>query len=215
LRTPASELGRVTVEKAVKHPNWKMGSKISIDSATLMNKGLELIEACALFNLPESQVDVVVHPQSVVHSLVEFQDGSMLAQMSSADMRIPIAYSLSYPERIVSGAKPLRLTEIARLDFDTPDIGRFPCLRVAREAARTGGNAPAILNAANEIAVQAFQDKLLGFMNIPELIERVLEACPYDSITDLNQVLSIDLMARRVAREILQTKSWPKTVSGN
>ncbi len=215
LRTPTSELGRVTVKQAVKHPNWKMGSKISIDSATLMNKGLELIEACALFNLPESQVDVVVHPQSVVHSLVEFQDGSMLAQMGSADMRIPIAYSLSYPDRIVSGAKPLRLTEIARLDFDRPDIGRFPCLRLAREAARTGGNAPAILNAVNEIAVQAFQDQILGFMNIPELIERVLEACPYESITDINQVLSVDLMARRVAKEILQTKSWPKTVSGN
>jgi len=138
-----------------------------------------------------------------------------LAQMGSADMRIPIAYSLSYPDRIVSGAKSLRLTEIARLDFDKPDIGRFPCLRLAREAARTGGNAPAILNAANEIAVQAFQDQILGFMNIPELIEKVLEACPYESITDINQVLRIDLMARRVAKEILQTKFWPKTGPAN
>ncbi|MCP4828983.1 MAG: 1-deoxy-D-xylulose-5-phosphate reductoisomerase [Proteobacteria bacterium] len=203
LHTPAAALANVSATQALEHPNWKMGPKVSIDSATLMNKGLELIEACALFSIPESQVDIVIHPQSIVHSLVEFCDGSLIAQLASADMRIPIAHALAYPERINSGATSLSLTAVASLQFEEPDTERFPCLRLAREAARAGGSVPTVLNAANEVAVSAFQEGKLGFMQIPQLIERVLDVLPGERVTSLEAVTHIDDKARQLAQHML------------
>ena len=167
LRTPASELRGVTPEQACAHPRWVMGRKISVDSATLMNKGLELIEACLLFGLPPAQVEVVVHPQSIVHSFVEYVDGSMLAQLGNPDMRTPIAHALGWPERLASGVESLDILRAARLDFEAPDVDQFPCLRLARAAAEAGGTAPAVLNAANEVAVDAFLERRLVFPGHP------------------------------------------------
>ncbi len=161
----------MTPEQAIAHPNWRMGPKISVDSATLMNKGLELIEACHLFAVAPDAVRVVIHPQSIVHSMVEFDDGSVLAQMSEPDMRVPIAHALGWPDRIASGAARLDLVKIARLSFEDPDFERFPCLRIAQEAARAGGTMPAVLNAANEVAVAAFLGRRLNFASIATVIE--------------------------------------------
>ena len=205
LRMPAEELAWVTPTQAAAHPNWQMGQKISVDSASLMNKGLELIEACVLFGLPSSQVNVLIHPQSIVHSLVEFSDGSVLAQMAKPDMRIPIANALTYPERIASGAPALQLQAVGALEFEEPDPVRFPCLRLAKEAARAGGTAPAILNAANEIAVAAFSTRQLLFPGIAELVERVLQRLPVESVISLDQVVAVDQMARNLAKELISS----------
>jgi 1-deoxy-D-xylulose-5-phosphate reductoisomerase len=203
LRTPASAMRAVTPEQACKHPRWVMGRKISVDSATLMNKGLELIEACLLFALPPAQVEVVVHPQSIVHSLVEYIDGSMLAQLGNPDMRTPIAHALGWPERIASGVESLDILRAARLDFEAPDATRFPCLGLARAAAEAGGTAPAVLNAANEVAVEAFLQRRLSFLEIPEVIERVLAGHRTQPASSLDDVLGADDWARREAQAAL------------
>ncbi|MFO7305259.1 MAG: 1-deoxy-D-xylulose-5-phosphate reductoisomerase [Gammaproteobacteria bacterium] len=203
LRTSAEALRHVTPEQACAHPRWSMGRKISVDSATLMNKGLELIEACVLFDLAPSRVEVVVHPQSIVHSLVEYLDGSMLAQLGNPDMRTPIAHALGWPERLASGVESLDIIRTARLDFEAPDVGRFPCLRLARSAAEAGGTAPAVLNAANEIAVEAFLERRLAFVDIPAVIETVLSQHNTAPIASLEDVLSADEWARREARSVI------------
>jgi len=195
-----AELVAVTPAQALNHPNWVMGPKITIDSATLMNKGLEVIEARWLFNATPDQVEVVVHPQSVIHSMVEYIDGSVLAQLGSPDMRTPIAYALSYPDRLESGAPTLDLFKVARLDFEAPDTTRFPCLVLAYEALRRGGTAPAILNAANEIAVQAFLQQKVGFMDIPRMIESVLADANIEDASSLQQVITADDWARHAAQ---------------
>ncbi|MBI3898569.1 MAG: 1-deoxy-D-xylulose-5-phosphate reductoisomerase [Gammaproteobacteria bacterium] len=203
-RTWAAErLGQVTPEQACAHPKWAMGRKISVDSATLMNKGLELIEACRFFNVSPPQVEVVIHPQSVIHSMVEYTDGSVLAQLSNPDMRIPIAHALGWPERIDSGARPIDLYELARLEFSAPDTERFPCLRLAYEAAATGGTAPAILNAANEVAVAAFLDRQISFTDIPRVIAQALRDVPTRVDQSLEWVLADDARARAVATDFI------------
>jgi 1-deoxy-D-xylulose-5-phosphate reductoisomerase len=194
-----SELEAVTPKEACDHPNWSMGPKISVDSATMMNKGLEVIEACWLFDLPPERVEVVVHPQSVVHSLVEYVDGSVLAQLGNPDMRTPIAHALAWPERIASGVEPLDLLAIGRLDFQRPDPGRFPCLRLAYEALATGGTAPAVLNAANEVAVQSFLEGRLGFCDIPRVIEHALGAVGARDAESLESIMEDDAAARECA----------------
>jgi 1-deoxy-D-xylulose-5-phosphate reductoisomerase len=199
LSTPPEELTQVTPEQACAHPRWVMGRKISVDSATLMNKGLELIEACRLFRVPPDQVQVVIHPQSVVHSLVEYTDGSVLAQLGNPDMRTPIAHALAWPERIESGVKSLDLFEIAHLDFQRPDMQRFPCLRLAYEAAAAGGTAPAILNAANEVAVAAFLEGRVGFNDIARVIEHTRANVIINEEARLERILADDARAREVA----------------
>jgi 1-deoxy-D-xylulose-5-phosphate reductoisomerase len=196
-----------TVEEAVAHPNWAMGRKISLDSATLMNKGLELIEACLLFALPLAQVEVVVHPQSIVHSLVEYVDGSMLAQLGNPDMRTAIAYALAWPERVEAGVAALDLFKIARLDFQAPDLTTFRCLDLAYRALTAGGTATTILNAANEEAVAAFLDRRLPFLAIAETIERCLDTLASIPATDLATVLDADLTARRTAQRMIASFS--------
>lgn len=197
------QLDNVTPEQACAHPNWSMGRKISVDSATMMNKGLELIEACWLFNVRPEQIQVVIHRQSIIHSLVEYIDGSVLAQMGCADMRIPIAHALGWPERLESGAASLDLFELAQLNFEAPDLDRFPCLRLAYEAAASSGTAPAILNAANEIAVAAFLAGDLDFTAIPAVIEATLAQMTAEDATSLAIILDADARARVVAREQL------------
>lgn len=199
--TPLEALENVTPEAACAHPNWVMGRKISVDSATLMNKGLELIEACFLFGLPPAQVDIVVHPQSIVHSMVEYLDGSVLAQLGSPDMRTPIAHALAWPERIASGVDFLDLVRAGRLDFRAPDADKFRCLKLAQAAARAGGLQPATLNAANEVAVQAFLDRQLNFIGIAAVIEAVITKTSGGRIGALEDVLAADAEARRIARE--------------
>ena len=189
----------MTPEQAVAHPNWRMGPKISVDSATLMNKGLELIEACHLFAVGPDAVQVVIHPQSIVHSLVEFDDGSVLAQLSAPDMRVPIAHALGWPDRIASGAPRLDLVQLARLSFEAPDLERFPCLRIAQEAARTGGSMPAVLNAANEIAVAAFLGRRLNFAGIAAVIDSVLQQHEAGPVRCLDDALAADAWAREHA----------------
>ena len=203
LRTPADRLAAVTPDQACAHPRWKMGRKISVDSATLMNKGLELIEACLLFGMEPARVEVVVHPQSIIHSMVEYVDGSILAQLGNPDMRTPIAHALGWPERIASGVESLDLVAAARLDFEAPDVSRFPSLRLAREAAEAGGTAPAVLNAANEVAVAAFLAGDAGFNRIPEVIEDVLQHHDSAAATSLEAVLEADARARAEARRRL------------
>ena len=178
-----------------------MGRKISVDSATMMNKGLELIEACWLFNTCVESIEVVLHPQSVIHSMVQYNDGSVLAQLGNPDMRTPIAHALSWPERIESGVESLNITDIARLDFQTPDTNRFPCLRLAEQAMQAGGSAPAILNAANEIAVQYFLDARLRFLDIAPVIEACLEKVEAYPVDSIEAVLEIDQTARAIARQ--------------
>ncbi|MBI2780155.1 MAG: 1-deoxy-D-xylulose-5-phosphate reductoisomerase [Gammaproteobacteria bacterium] len=196
---PLSELHHVTPNQACAHPNWVMGRKISVDSATMMNKGLEVIEACWLFNASPDRIQVVLHPQSVIHSMVEYADGSILAQLGSPDMRTPIAHALAWPQRIESGVAPLSLFDVARLDFERPDIARFPCLRLAYEAMQAGGTATAILNAANEIAVASFLDGRLPFTAIPAVIERVLADVPVRDAVSLEVILADDALAREAA----------------
>jgi len=192
-------LARVTPEEACAHPVWAMGRKISVDSATLMNKGLEFIEACQLFALAPDQVDVVLHPQSVVHSLVEYQDGSMLAQLGAPDMRTPIACALAWPERMASGVEFLDLVKVARLDFGRPDLERFPCLALGQAAARAGGLMPAVVNAANEVAVAGFLAGRLNFTGIPEVIESVMTKATTGQIGTIDDVLGADREARALA----------------
>lgn len=197
------ELQAVTPEQAVAHPNWSMGQKISVDSASMMNKGLELIEACWLFSCDSSDIDIVVHPQSVIHSMVEYVDGSVLAQLGNPDMRTPIAHAMAWPERITAGVAPLNLIDIARLDFEVPDDVRFPCLRLARQAAEQRGYSSVYMNAANEIAVQAFLDRRLSFLGIAELIERVMLSADSGEPSDIIAVKEADARARRLAEEVL------------
>jgi 1-deoxy-D-xylulose-5-phosphate reductoisomerase len=196
-------LQTVTPEQACAHPNWSMGRKISVDSATLMNKGLEVIEARWLFDMPPERIDVVVHPQSVIHSLVEYVDGSTLAQLGNPDMRTPIAFALAYPERIDAGVKFLDLFEVAQLTFERPDRQRFPCLDLAYQALRAGASAPAVLNAANELAVEAFLEKRLPFMRIPEVIAATLERMAPQAPESIGHVLEIDRQARQMASGVI------------
>jgi len=207
LRTLAVKaLAGVTPDQACAHPNWSMGRKISVDSATMMNKGLELIEACWLFNLGPERIDVLIHPQSIVHSLVEYVDGSVLAQLGNPDMRTPIAHALAWPERIAAGVKPLDLIAAARLDFTEPDFERFPCLALAQLAAREGRDMPAALNAANEVAVEAFLDGTIGFTDIASLVGNVLERWQPAEPLDLAAVQDSDQRARVLARQFLNTR---------
>ncbi|MDD4911937.1 MAG: 1-deoxy-D-xylulose-5-phosphate reductoisomerase [Sideroxydans sp.] len=199
--TPLEQLHNVTPEQACAHPNWSMGRKISVDSASMMNKGLEVIEACWLFNASADDIQVVVHPQSVIHSMVQYVDGSVLAQLGNPDMRTPIAYALAYPERIDSGVAPLDLFQIAKLDFVAPDFVRFPCLGLAYQALRAGGTVPALLNAANEVAVAAFLDRKIAFLDIPRLIESVLTSVARQEVNALQDVLDADAAARRAGQE--------------
>ncbi len=192
-------MATATREQAVAHPTWDMGAKISVDSATLMNKGLELIEAHFLFDIPEPRIDVLVHPQSVIHSLVEYVDGSVLAQLGTPDMRTPIAYALGWPARLATPAERLDLTKAATLTFEAPDPVRFPALRLTRAALQSGGSAPTLLSAANEVAVQAFLDRRIGFLDIERIVEGTLTALPHRPLRDLDAVREADADARRVA----------------
>ncbi len=205
-QTPLEALARVTPEQACAHPNWSMGRKISVDSATMMNKGLEVIEACWLFHTRPERIKVVLHPQSIIHSMVEYTDGSVLAQMGNPDMRTPIAHALAWPERIASGVSSLDLFEVARLDFEAPDARRFPCLSLAYQAIEQGGTAPAILNAANEVAVAAFLDRRIGFMAIPEVIETALAAIPASDARSLDELLAVDMQTRTLAEQQIRRR---------
>jgi 1-deoxy-D-xylulose-5-phosphate reductoisomerase len=197
------EMRRATAAEAVAHPNWSMGAKISVDSATLMNKGLELIEAFHLFGLPQERIDIVIHPQSVIHSLVEYVDGSVLAQLGAPDMRIPIAYTLAWPERMETPCERLDLVSIARFDFEAPDLKRFPALRIARETLEAGGAKPAILNAANEIAVASFLEDRIGFLDIASVVNETLSAYAPEVPSSIDEVLEVDGEARRVAAGLI------------
>jgi 1-deoxy-D-xylulose-5-phosphate reductoisomerase len=204
LHTPKSKFADITVEQALNHPTWKMGNRITIDSATLMNKGFEVIEACRLFNIPPEQVSVIVHPQSTIHSLVEFVDGSILAQLSVTDMRLPILYALTFPERIPSEMN-FSLSDLRHLDFCPPDMEKFPCLRLAYEAAAAGGAKTVALNAADEIAVSAFLEGSIRFQEIPVLIEEVVSETPVGKLESIRQVLDVDQKARTQARAKVAT----------
>jgi 1-deoxy-D-xylulose-5-phosphate reductoisomerase len=195
----------VTLAQAVSHPNWSMGTKISIDSATMMNKGLELIEAYHLFPVSASQIKILVHPESIIHSMVAYKDGSVLAQMGTPDMRVPIAYALGWPKRMVTNTSRLDLTAIGRLTFKDVDEVKFPALRIAREALVAGGAAPAIMNAANEIAVDAFTRKQIGFLDIVSVVENTLQRMNNHAITCLEDVVAMDSEARSIAQEIIAT----------
>ena len=198
-----AEMAGMTPEQAVAHPNWSMGAKISVDSATMMNKGLELIEAHYLFGLPSGRIDILVHPQSVIHSMVEYVDGSVLAQLGSPDMRIPIAYALAYPERIETPAERLDLARIGSLTFEAPDLDRFPALRIAREALEAGGSAPIVLNAANEEAVAAFLDRRIGFLDICQTVEEAVARTSAAQPRSIAEVIDIDRAARALARDLM------------
>src|SRR5436853_3614863 len=206
LDTPKVKFSSITVEEALNHPTWKTGRRITIDSATLMNKGFEVIEACRLFNLPPSSIEVIVHPQSTIHSMVEFVDGSILAQFSVTDMRLPILYALTYPERVQSDLR-FPVTNLRHLDFRPPDMAKFPCLRLAYEAAEAGGAKPVALNAADEVAVAAFLDGSIRFSNIPEIIENVLVETRTQKIESITQVLEIDAEARQTALRYVERRS--------
>ena len=201
--TPAEQLRTVTPAQAVAHPNWSMGRKISVDSATMMNKGLEVIEAHWLFNAPADRIEVVIHPQSVIHSLVDYNDGSVLAQLGNPDMRTPIAHALAWPDRIDSGVAPLDLFAVGQLNFERPDAKRFPCLDLSYRALRAEGNAAAVLNAANELAVEAFLEERLPFLGIAEVIAETLDEVPQAELPDLDAVLDADRQARSVAGKVL------------
>lgn len=204
---PVEQLESVTVDQACAHPNWSMGRKISVDSASMMNKGLELIEACWLFDARPDQIEVVIHPQSVIHSMVDYIDGSVLAQLGNPDMRTPIAHALAWPERIDSGVSALDLLQTGRLDFEAPDQQRFPCLRIARQAAKDGGTAPAMLNAANEIAVDAFLNGRIRFTEIASIIEDVLDREATVPARCLADVFAADERARALAASWLQNRN--------
>ncbi|MSP27047.1 MAG: 1-deoxy-D-xylulose-5-phosphate reductoisomerase [Methylococcales bacterium] len=198
---PIEKMVDVTPAQAVAHPNWDMGRKISVDSATMMNKGLEMIEACLLFDMKPEQIQIVIHPQSVIHSMVDYVDGTVLAQMGNPDMRIPIAYSLAWPERFDSGVAPLNICDVARMDFEEPDLQRFPCLRLAYEAINAGGIMPTVLNAANEIAVEAFLNEQLRFTDIAVIIERTMAKFEATTADSLRLILDADAEARVVANQ--------------
>lgn len=200
---PIEQLRGVTPAQACAHPNWVMGRKISVDSATMMNKGLEVIEACWLFGTTPAQIEVVIHPQSVIHSMVQYVDGSVLAQLGNPDMRTPIAYALAWPERCAAGVERLNLFDVRHLDFEEPDHDRFPCLRLARDAMSVGGTAPAILNAANEVAVAAFLDEKLAFTDIPRLVGHALERVTARAAADLDTILADDRSARECVERAL------------
>jgi 1-deoxy-D-xylulose-5-phosphate reductoisomerase len=208
LHTPKSQFSSITVEQALNHPTWKMGRRITIDSATLMNKGFEVIEACRLFNLPPSRVQVIVHPQSTIHSMVEFVDGSILAQFSVTDMRLPILYALTYPERIESDMR-FPVMDLRHLDFSPPDMGKFPCLGLAYEAAEAGGAKTVALNAADEVAVAAFLDGGIRFVEIPDIIKMVLGETEVGKLESISKVLEADAEARRVAHEAVEQLGQP------
>lgn len=200
---PLEQLVNVTPAQAIAHPNWDMGRKISVDSATMMNKGLEMIEACLLFNMKPDQIQVVIHPQSVIHSMVDYIDGTVLAQMGNPDMRIPIAHSLAWPDRFDSGAKPLNIFEVRHMDFEEPNLERFPCLRLAYKAMHAGGTMPTTLNAANEIAVEAFLNEQVRFTDIPVIIERCMDATSVKQADNLSVILEADQQARQVSKQII------------
>jgi 1-deoxy-D-xylulose-5-phosphate reductoisomerase len=200
---PLAQMANVTPDQAVAHPNWDMGRKISVDSATMMNKGLEMIEACILFAMTPDQIQVVIHPQSVIHSMVDYVDGTVLAQMGNPDMRVPIAYSMAWPERFDSGVEPLNIFDVRRMDFEEPDLERFPCLRLAYEAIDKGGTLPTVLNAANEIAVDAFLNEEVRFTDIPVIIERCMERFEVKPAKSLDIILEADQQARRVTKQII------------
>jgi len=201
--TALDQLSEITPEQACRHPNWDMGRKISVDSATMMNKGLEVIEACWLFSVPESMLQVLIHPQSVIHSMVQYRDGSVLAQLGNPDMRTPIAHSLAWPDRIDAGVDVLDMLKTARLDFEPPDLQRFPCLRLAQEAWRAGGTASAVLNAANEVAVHAFLEGQINFTSIPEVIESTLAEVTLREADSFEAILEEDALARACANEMI------------
>src|SRR6266849_390389 len=206
LKTPESEFASITVQQALNHPTWKMGKRITIDSATLMNKGFEVIEAGRLFHVPASQVQVIVHPQSTIHSMVEFVDGSILAQFSMTDMRLPILYALTYPERVPSDMR-FPVMDLRHLDFCPPDMSKFPCLRLAYEAAEAGGAKTIALNAADEVAVAAFLEERIGFDEIPQIVEDVMAATPVGSLESINKVLVLDAEARQLAEDMVKQRS--------
>ena len=203
LQRAVETLEHVTPEEACKHPNWSMGRKISVDSATMMNKGLEVIEAHWLFGAPAERIEVVIHPQSVIHSMVSYVDGSVLAQLGNPDMRTPIAHALAYPRRIASGVAQLDLTEWSALQFHKPDFARFPCLSLAFDALRAGGTAPTLLNAANEVAVQAFLDRRIGFRDIDRVVRRVMDDNPHGAASSIEAVMAQDAQARAAAERIV------------
>ncbi len=203
LKRDVATLENVTPDEACKHPKWVMGRKISVDSATMMNKGLEVIEAHWLFGAPAEQIEVVIHPQSVIHSMVSYNDGSVLAELGNPDMRTPIAHALAYPERIASGVAQLDLTQVGTLQFEKPDFNRFPCLALAFEALRAGGTAPALLNAANEVAVQAFLDERIGFRRIDRVIAQVMDELPHGAASSIEAVMAQDALARAAAERII------------
>ena len=202
-QTPIADLDHVTPEQAIAHPKWDMGKKISVDSATMMNKGLELIEACLLFNMQPDDIQVVIHPQSIIHSMVDYVDGSVLAQMGNPDMRTPIAYALAWPERFESGVAPLNIFEVGHMDFEQPDLQRFPCLRLAYQAIKAGGIMPTVLNAANEIAVEAFLAEQVRFSDIAKIIELSMTHFTPDNADSLDLVLQADQQARSVATAVI------------
>ncbi len=206
LKTPESEFASITVQQALNHPTWKMGKRITIDSATLMNKGFEVIEACRLFHVPASQVQVIVHPQSTIHSMVEFVDGSILAQFSVTDMRLPILYALTYPERVPSDMR-FPVMDLRHLDFSPPDMSKFPCLRLAYEAAEAGGAKTIALNAADEVAVAAFLEERIGFDEIPQIVEDVMAATPVGRLESIHTVLALDAEARQLAEDMVKQRS--------
>jgi len=205
--TPLEQLGGITPDQACAHPNWVMGRKISVDSATMMNKGLEVIEAFWLFGLPLEKIKVLIHPQSVVHSMVRYRDGSVIAQLGQPDMRTPIAYGLAWPERIEAGVAPLSLTQLAALSFTEPDLAHFPCLSLAFAAAQAGGTAPTVLNAANEIAVAAFLNEGMPYLDISAVVEKTLNAIPVSGADSIECILDIDMQARTVARDCIKSIS--------
>ncbi|GGC12661.1 1-deoxy-D-xylulose-5-phosphate reductoisomerase [Pseudoduganella buxea] len=214
LKRAVESLERVTPDEACKHPKWVMGRKISVDSATMMNKGLEVIEAHWLFGAPAERIEVVIHPQSVIHSMVSYNDGSVLAELGNPDMRTPIAHALAYPERIASGVAQLDLTAIGTLQFEKPDFARFPCLALAFDALRAGGTAPALLNAANEVAVQAFLDERIGFRQIDRVIATVMDRLPHGAATSIEAVMAQDGLARRAADDVIARLDRPLLAAG-
>lgn len=203
LRLPQQELAKVTPEQACNHPRWSMGRKISVDSASMMNKGLEVIEASFLFGIPASDIEVLIHPESIIHSLVYYRDGSVLAQMANPDMRVPIAHGLAYPERIDSGVEPLDLAALGSLSFEAPDVGRFPCLRLGMEAVKQGGTTPTLLNAANEEAVAAFLAGLISFDKIPLIIEELMTKTPCEEAASLAIIREADERGRSLAKQLI------------
>ena len=211
---PLSDFSRVTPEQAIAHPNWSMGKKISVDSATMMNKGLELIEACWLFSTTQDKIRIVLHPQSIVHSMVEYVDGSVLAQLGQPDMRTPIAHALAWPNRIESGVDKLDLIAMPNLEFSEPDLQRYPCLQLAKNAMSAGGTATAVLNAANEVAVQAFLDKKLNFIGITKTVEYVLEQITGKEADSIETIVTEDRIARTVANEYIDAHSIKTGVAG-